>query len=955
MQKKTRLRLVNSFFILFCTAACAFSLFLFWKDLNSSTVRSDKKKIASITFKQNIAQRKFSDRVVWERLQNNSPLYDADTIRTASQSSATIHFAGDITVDIDENTMLQILVMKDGSYSINVGGGSLSVDTTSVKSGGEAASVISLKMDDGTKLNLEKGSKVSASSDSSAGQHSFQLEAGHGFVENSDGHQEKMTEGQNVQVLKDGKMERSPVTVTSVSRDLKLLQFEGDSPKEIPLEWTTTPELEDKDVIIETSYDKDFAKIENTYETKGSGSVNVENEGGKLYWRVYSKENKENPVQGKITVQKVNDIKSLAPLDKSTYTVKKEAPKINFAWEGNGWADFYKVDVYSVLDDQVPVKSEEVCEENLVVSDLEEGEYLWKVTPHYAINNAGYGKESEIKSIVIKKAEDVRPPLLISPADNAKLNMIDSSTAVNFMWKGENEGNFTVEVSDSKDFEHLVFKTQTENLRHIENFNSSILPEGSYYWKVSQTLPDEENVKTSEIRSFSVERYIAGENKLLYPPFDYSLEYSKLDDFEFMYKISPDFKGEECTALIEFSTTPDFTSSVSCECEKADNKIKGAAVKELLKAGTYYWRAAVKNVNTGLVENPSETRKITLLKDFAVPVITSPSPSKALIVYLSDTVRINWNAVPGAEYYSVKVYDEEGVEIPQVSSTVKNTSFAAKLNLPKNEGENIYKLASPLSFTVSVQPFARETELSKIRIGRITENTFTVRSPRPAVLTEPYNGQKIDGLAALRSPVTLSWRKGDEVVSSKLVLSRRLSDGSWQTEKIISSPKQSENFMRLKSGLYKYQIIAEGAGGIPLSSKEREFTVTPPANLEKAVLVSPSAGFVMDGAYLRKNRNLNFDWQDVQGATDYLFVLYKRNADGSLLKIFEEKTKKSALKFKNLRMLDLASFEWQVTAFARAKDGFVEQKSSAASGQFKIQFELPRTIQTIDSGTQYGE
>ena len=37
---------------------------------------------------------------------------------------------------------------------------------------------------------------------------------------------------------------------------------------------------------------------------------------------------------------------------------------------------------------------------------------------------------------------------------------------------------------------------------------------------------------------------------------DKAIEYSKLDDFEFMYKISPDFKGEECTALIEFSTTP---------------------------------------------------------------------------------------------------------------------------------------------------------------------------------------------------------------------------------------------------------------------------------------------------------------------------------------------------------------------------------------------------------------
>ena len=70
---------------------------------------------------------------------------------------------------------------------------------------------------------------------------------------------------------------------------------------------------------------------------------------------------------------------------------------------------------------------------------------------------------------------------------------------------------------------------------------------------------------------------------------------------------------------------------------------------------------------------------------------------------------------------------------------------------------------------------------------------------------------------------------------------------------------------------------------------------------------------------------------------------------------YEEKTKKSAVKFKNLRMLDLASFEWQVTAFARAKDGYIEQKSLSSSSEFKIQFDLPSKIQTIDQGTQYGE
>ena len=62
MQKKTRFKSpARDFAVVILGLAVAISfLFLFWKDLNATSVRTDKKQIATITFKNKIAQRKFT-------------------------------------------------------------------------------------------------------------------------------------------------------------------------------------------------------------------------------------------------------------------------------------------------------------------------------------------------------------------------------------------------------------------------------------------------------------------------------------------------------------------------------------------------------------------------------------------------------------------------------------------------------------------------------------------------------------------------------------------------------------------------------------------------------------------------------------------------------------------------------------------------------------------------------
>lgn len=68
----------------------------------------NEQPIATITFKYKTAPRKFMDRVVWDRLRQDSPVYNGDTIHTATLSEANIWFN-------DENVMDKIL--REGSAS----------------------------------------------------------------------------------------------------------------------------------------------------------------------------------------------------------------------------------------------------------------------------------------------------------------------------------------------------------------------------------------------------------------------------------------------------------------------------------------------------------------------------------------------------------------------------------------------------------------------------------------------------------------------------------------------------------------------------------------------------------------------------------------------------------------------------------------------------------------------
>lgn len=63
----------------------------------------NEQPIATITLKYKTAQRKFMDRVDWNRLRQDSPVYNGDTIHTATLSEANIWFNDENVIEMIEN------------------------------------------------------------------------------------------------------------------------------------------------------------------------------------------------------------------------------------------------------------------------------------------------------------------------------------------------------------------------------------------------------------------------------------------------------------------------------------------------------------------------------------------------------------------------------------------------------------------------------------------------------------------------------------------------------------------------------------------------------------------------------------------------------------------------------------------------------------------------------------
>ena len=161
MQKKIKSKQNDSLFkyfvitIFICLIGAFISSALFYKGFFRALTKLNEEPIATITFKYKTAQRKFLERVVWDRLRQNSPVYNGDTIHTENLAEATVYFIDGNVMNLSENTMAQVFLSEDQLLTAELTDGYATVDA------GEAGAGVVL-VADGMEVALEAGSSVGA-------------------------------------------------------------------------------------------------------------------------------------------------------------------------------------------------------------------------------------------------------------------------------------------------------------------------------------------------------------------------------------------------------------------------------------------------------------------------------------------------------------------------------------------------------------------------------------------------------------------------------------------------------------------------------------------------------------------------------------------------------------------------------------------------------------------------
>lgn len=114
-KRNTRLKanIADILIFVLCSLGAATALGLYYKDINSWSLKNNEVAVAKIYFKKNVVQRKFIDNDIWERVNQESPIYNGDKIRTAQDSEIHAQFEKTGTkIQLKENSLIQIFSNK---------------------------------------------------------------------------------------------------------------------------------------------------------------------------------------------------------------------------------------------------------------------------------------------------------------------------------------------------------------------------------------------------------------------------------------------------------------------------------------------------------------------------------------------------------------------------------------------------------------------------------------------------------------------------------------------------------------------------------------------------------------------------------------------------------------------------------------------------------------------------
>ena len=492
-KQNTKFRAIDLIIILLCLGAAGASGTAFWMEYNRTLQKLNEDPIGVIVFKKRVAQRRFIDRLVWDRLKQASPIYNGDTIRTTEQSEAYITFNDEITyLNLDANTLIQIFWDDIEGARIDFSAGHLEVVSGSkgvlIASG---SSVIRLN----GHANMNKGQEGFGLSvmDGQASFDGIEVARGNILALNSRG--EQSTEPM--------------IAMTSFGNSARVLGISGE-PSPVNFSWNTSNFKPDTQVIVEVARDRNFRNIVTSRVVGGESSVSIPLDNGNYYWRVYPvNAESRNPVNhlypsGTLELIPATAITLVTPVRQAEIISPADAA-VGFSWSPAEGAVGYLVEISSNANMSSPAVTHRVEGTTLTQTGISAGRWYWRITPVFPSWIKGSVPPSAVSEFSVIQGNPVlAAPVLNFPAQNGTI--FTESTGRRLLWTHDPDvSSWLVEVADNSGMANPAVH-QTVNRNYYALPENIVQPGKTWYWRVSAVsgaVPVVSSVRNFEIRAGS--------------------------------------------------------------------------------------------------------------------------------------------------------------------------------------------------------------------------------------------------------------------------------------------------------------------------------------------------------------------------------------------------------------------------------------------------------------------
>jgi len=621
------------------------SSYMLYRDIFLSSASTSGAQVGTVTYKNRYAEQKTTGTNLWGTLAQNAPVFNKDTIRTGSGSSATIHLDDKTEITLGEDSMV-FIDLTDQKATLKHSGGSLVINSPAdsspvvlqTASGDVTLSGGKLQVSDSTDgVNLAvTGGKVRIKNDKKNTDTIVGKNVSYSILSGTTSVASAIPVSPSAGEYIDTKDELKTVTFkwdTMPSANAAARAATGTASGEAPTGANTK-------IVI--ARDSAFRKIV-TEETGVASGAEIALPAGNYYWKIDG-----STESSWFSVNRAGAPRLIAPVN--ARFARMESPlRISFSWSKPVNGELYRIEIYRSMDKSKPMISKTVNQRNVSFQISEPGDYTWKVITLAGPNQIEFASAEAAFSIEDGK---LIPPAIIKSGNGKTDEPIQATTLAVAekkpvaSWEAvTGADSYRVVISSDIDGKSILRNVRTDtNMLTL----SDPLPAGNYYISVSSATKNGTSIPSKPMRFDIV---FTRPVEPLEPTIDAGTTAEKA---AVTLQWKDDSGADNYRALV--SASSDFSSPLVDTTTKKRTLM--TALPEIV-SGTVYFQIETLDAANRTVATTSAIA-MSINKKTAAPVPEYPTQGTRIEINAMESFTFKWKALSDAREYTIGLYRMSG-------------------------------------------------------------------------------------------------------------------------------------------------------------------------------------------------------------------------------------------------------------------------------------------------------